>query len=809
MLLVVVGVLTMMLPAFSPIETVGAESRDADDASQQGQIDEEAVAAVDATIFGEKQEVLDDYPSVEEAEMNEIGSWRQFDHGDHEDGASQDDNETSDDGTDPSDDEHVNPYPIHVVTETRKLQGLIHDLHSPGIGPPLLFVVLAYREDCEFSMQLLWKYQYVIREIMVKEDAAILERLDPIFLQLPVNPGNVDVLDQFGLKHVPVLFFVKEQGLVPRLVSSSSAEEKGDNQQQDDEKEKDGATVDMVPIFYAVQYRGLTSTVQGLADGMYHYLTRLRHSFISTKTNTVTNKDYHDALTIQVASLNQLRHDILEAYRGKVVQRAPPIPLDPHFSQEEDQWIRYLMDDDIDDTDTNGIVARDPMYIVCQCRRKGVDGSETPEPPKYYNGQEEEPLLPTMYREFDEIAHVLSARRDALFCVLQDECEFINAINNANEDGGFDGSVAAFTVHPETDWALQQTGLLLASDNTNSSDWISAMLRPSVMWLDRRMTAPIAFHPRYHLHAVLFVDFLDRSTAEDMRDAVQLLRRECQEERRRNGDDSLVCLVVPSTDTRVLTTFGIDIWTRMDEYATKIISAAKCKNDNTSEECKRAEGLESKEDDFLSPPPPVLPTLLLAHRRHDGTGIQRYYLDPPITKDSLQTFLMDFRSGNATPEIKSKDRDSKTPQTSTHGIHILTGSTLPSFLLDHEQKHVLLQFYAPTCGHCKRFNIIWNGLGELLEYLGWDDRVVLARMDVTSNEFFVPGLTSSWLPDMFYFGLGVTENPVRFEETEIGRKVALGAFSDPLDVLEWWLDQAGSSVDEAALLQALEEGSTG
>jgi hypothetical protein len=34
----------------------------------------------------------------------------------------------------------------------------------------------------------------------------------------------------------------------------------------------------------------------------------------------------------------------------------------------------------------------------------------------------------------------------------------------------------------------------------------------------------------------------------------------------------------------------------------------------------------------------------------------------------------------------------------------------------------------------------------------------------------------------------------------MGREAPLGAFSDPLDVIDWWLDQAGEAVDHASLL---------
>jgi protein disulfide-isomerase A1 len=101
--------------------------------------------------------------------------------------------------------------------------------------------------------------------------------------------------------------------------------------------------------------------------------------------------------------------------------------------------------------------------------------------------------------------------------------------------------------------------------------------------------------------------------------------------------------------------------------------------------------------------------------------------DGAIEVDNLREFVKEFLAGNLTPHRKSEDLPE---DWADKGVKYLVGENFASVAMD-EEKDVLVEFYAPWCGHCKELAPVWEELGEKYKE---HESVVIAKIDATANE---------------------------------------------------------------------------
>merc|ERR1712223_195959 len=86
------------------------------------------------------------------------------------------------------------------------------------------------------------------------------------------------------------------------------------------------------------------------------------------------------------------------------------------------------------------------------------------------------------------------------------------------------------------------------------------------------------------------------------------------------------------------------------------------------------------------------------------------------------------------------------PDNSGNGVKVAVAKNFEE-LVTNSEKDVLIEFYAPWCGHCKSLAPKYDELGEAMK----EENVVIAKMDATANDvpdgFDVSGFpTLYWLP---------------------------------------------------------------
>ncbi|MED6286152.1 Protein disulfide-isomerase A4 [Characodon lateralis] len=137
-------------------------------------------------------------------------------------------------------------------------------------------------------------------------------------------------------------------------------------------------------------------------------------------------------------------------------------------------------------------------------------------------------------------------------------------------------------------------------------------------------------------------------------------------------------------------------------------------------------------------------------------GGKKFVMEPEeFDSEVLKEFVIAFKKGKLQPLIKSQP----VPKNNKGPVKVVVGKTFDEIVMD-AQKDVLIEFYAPWCGHCKKLEPDYLALGKKYKS---EKNLVIAKMDSTANDVPNDRYKVEGFPTIYFAPSNGKQSPVKFE----------------------------------------------
>ncbi|XP_062353661.1 protein disulfide-isomerase A4 isoform X3 [Cinclus cinclus] len=137
-------------------------------------------------------------------------------------------------------------------------------------------------------------------------------------------------------------------------------------------------------------------------------------------------------------------------------------------------------------------------------------------------------------------------------------------------------------------------------------------------------------------------------------------------------------------------------------------------------------------------------------------GGKKYAMEPEeFDSDVLRQFVLAFKKGKLKPIVKSQP----VPKNNKGPVKVVVGKTFDTIVMD-PKNDVLIEFYAPWCGHCKKLEPVYNELGKKYKN---EKNLIIAKMDATANDVTNDHYKVEGFPTIYFAPKDKKNNPIKFE----------------------------------------------